>query len=102
MWPNANYNDYLSLRSPTKEQVEWGAKECEKFCLLFPVYFPHKNITPKMMELSLVIPTFIRTKPMIMNQMFKLEQQGEATHNTLNREERALKICTKRKTDISK
>ena len=44
-----------------------------------------------MIELSLVIPTFIRTKPIIMNQMFKLEQQGEATHNILNREERSLK-----------
>ena len=27
-----NVNEYLSLRSPTNEQVEWGAKECDK-CL---------------------------------------------------------------------
>ena len=44
-----------------------------------------------MVELSFVLPTFIRTKPILMNQMFKLEQQGEATHNSLNKEERALK-----------
>ena len=30
-----------------------------------------------MAELSLVIPTFLRTKPILMNHMFRLEQEGE-------------------------
>ena len=82
---------YLSLRSPTREQIEYGAQQCEMFCQLFPVYFPEKNLTPKMVDLSLVIPTFIRTKPIVMNHMFRLEQEREHLHNTLNKEERALK-----------
>ena len=35
----SNYNKYLALRSPTKNQVEEAALECEKFCKLFPTFF---------------------------------------------------------------
>ena len=87
----SNYNQYLALRSPTKEQVENAAKECEKFCILFPQYFPQKSLTPKMVELSLVIPTFLRTRPILMNHMFRLEQEGEHLHNKMNKEEMSLK-----------
>ena len=90
------YNKYLAIRSPTREQVEEAAKNCEKFCLLFPTFFPNKNLTPKMVELSLVIPTFLRTKPILMNHMFRLEQEGEHLHNTMNKEERTLKNICKR------
>ena len=72
----SNFNQYLALRSPTKEQVEKAAKECEKFCVLFPQYFPKKSLTPKMFEMSLVLPTFLRTRPILMNHMFRLEQEG--------------------------
>ena len=86
----SNFNQYLALRSPTKEQVEKAAKECEKFCVLFPQYFPKKSLTPKMFEMSLVLPTFLRTRPILMNHMFRLEQEGEHLHNKMNKEERAL------------
>ena len=49
-----------------------------------------------MVELSLVIPTFLRTKPILMNHMFRLEQEGEHLHNTMNKEERTLKNIYKR------
>ena len=39
----SNYNKYLALRSPTKNQVEDAALECEKFCKLFPTFFQPKT-----------------------------------------------------------
>ena len=87
-----------------------GNKECNAyksirendFCKKFPVYFPTMSLTRKMIELSLVLPKFIRTKPVFFT-MFRLEQEGEHIHkllndierilrNTLNREERYFKI----------
>ena len=41
----ANVNNYLALRAPTKEEIEFGAQECETCCLLFPVLF-HQKFTP--------------------------------------------------------
>ena len=86
-----NVDSYLALRDPTPQEVEWGVSQCELFCKRFPVYFPEKSLTRKMIELSLVMPKFIRTKPLLVNAMFRLEQEGEHLHKLLNDIERNLR-----------
>ena len=64
LWKNiSNIDKLFSLPDPTIEENEKMARECEKFCEIFPVQFPKKNITRKMAELSLVLPKFIRSSP---------------------------------------
>ena len=61
LWINlAKMDTFVSLRNPTPEQIEEGARECENWCKVFPSYFPTTNLTPKMVSLSLVFPTIIR------------------------------------------
>ena len=92
LWKNlAKIDTYFSLRNPTPEQVEEGARECEMWCKIFPVYFPTLNLTPKMVALSLVFPTVIRERGSLLNKIFRLEQAGEAMHKELNTLENGLK-----------
>ena len=53
--------------------------------------YSEKYLTRKMIELSLVMPKFIRTKPLLVNAMFRLEQEGEHLHKLLNDNERNLR-----------
>ena len=87
----------VSLRQPSVEENERMAKECEKFCILFPVMFPERNLTRKMVELSLVMPKIIRReKPGIINKILRLEQEGE--HAVINRIERNLTMTLNKST----
>ena len=43
-----------------------------------------KNLTRKMVEWSLVMPTFIREYKGLMNVILKLEQEGEHLHQLMN------------------
>ena len=44
---------------------------------VYPVYFPKRNLTIKMVEWSIVMPRFIREKKGFMNTVLRLEQEGE-------------------------
>ena len=98
-----NVDTYLALRDPTPQEVKFGSSQCELFCKKFPLHFPEIKLTRKMIELSLVMPKFIRTKPLLVNVMFRLEQEWKHLHkllndiernmrNILNREERYYKM----------
>ena len=85
LWENvSNVDKYMSNRHPTDEEVEKFAQECDKFCKLFPVFFPRKNLTRKMVELSLVLPKFIREMKGKLNTILRFEQEGEHLHQLLN------------------
>ena len=64
---------------------------CENWCKIYPVFFPNKNLTPKMTVYSLVLPRFIREKKGLVNTIFGLEQEGEHIHQILNSLERVYK-----------
>ena len=49
-----------------------------------------------MIEMSLVMPKFIREQPSLLNQILHLEQEGECLHAIMNRSESKFK-GTKRK-----
>ena len=53
---------FLAIRDPSPEQIELGAQECEMWCKKLPQFFPTKNLTRKMVEVSFVLPRFIREK----------------------------------------
>jgi hypothetical protein len=92
LWFNiTNIDTFLSLRSPSPQQNEEGAKECEKWCLIFPVLFPTRTMTRKMVEMSLVVPRFIREQPGMINKILRLEQEGERLHSVFNSAENKLK-----------
>ena len=85
----------MSNRTPSPEENEEGAKEYEYFCEIFQVLFPTRNLTKQM---SLVLPTFIRKGPGIVNKMLRLEQEGEHLHSLMNRAKTKYK-STKNKSD---
>ena len=87
----AKVDSFITLREPTDDQCEEAAVVCEEFCKLYPVFFPHKNLTRKMTEWSLVLPRFIREKKGMCNRMMRLEQEGEHLHKELNSLERSQK-----------
>ena len=85
LWQNlADIDTFMSIRNPTREENEKGAKESEKWCEIFPVFFPEKNLTRKMVEISLVMPKFIRKQPGLLNTILRLEQEGEHLHQIFN------------------
>ena len=52
----------------------------------YPVLFPTRSLTRKMMELSLVFPKFVRHDvPGMINKILRLEQEGESIHAKMNR-----------------
>ena len=58
---------------------------CEQWCKVFPVLFPQKSLTRKMVEMSLVMPKFIRDeKPGFIHKILCLEQEGERQHAEMN------------------
>ena len=65
---------------------------------MFPVMFPKRNLTRKMIELSLVFPRFIREQPGLINFILRLEQEGEHIHAPMNKSETKFR-STKRKCD---
>ena len=82
----SNIDSMMSIRQPTSEENEALAKECEKWCQVFPVLFPTRSLTRKMVELSLVMPKFVREEePGMINKILRLEQEGEAIHAKMNR-----------------
>ena len=92
LWQNlADIDTFMSIRNPTREENEKGAKECEKWCEIFPVFFPEKNLTRKMVEISLVMPKFIRKQPGLLNTILRLEQEGEHLHQIFNTLEKTYK-----------
>ena len=77
LWTNlSNIDHFFAIENPNDEEIELGAKECEKFTELFPVLFPNKSLTLKMVAMSLVLPRFIREQRLV-NKMLRLEQEGE-------------------------
>ena len=78
-------DEFFSLGKPTAEENEAGAIMCEQWCKVFPVLFPQKSLTRKMVEMSLVMPKFIRDeKPGFLNKILRLEQEGERQHAEMN------------------
>ena len=51
---------------------------------MYPVFFPNKNLTRKMVEWSVVVSRLIREKKGLLNAIFRLEQEGEHAHQILN------------------
>ena len=100
LWKNISEVDkMISLRKPTKEENEEMAKQCENFCKIFPVMFPERSLTRKMIELSLVMPTIIRReRPGMINKILRLEQEGEHIHAVINRLERNLTMTLNKST----
>ena len=84
------------MRSHFSQENESLARECEKWCEVFPVLFPKRTLTRKMIELSLVMPKFVREQPSLLNKILRLEQEGERLHAIMNRSETKFK-GTKRK-----
>ena len=74
---------YCKKQSPTVTEIEEGAKECENLCEIFPVLFPHKNLTRKQFLLSFILPRQIRQQKII-NKILRLEQEGEHLHQLFN------------------
>ena len=98
LWDNlSEFDTFISLREPTEDQCERAALNCENWCKMYPVFFPNKNLTPKMANYSLVLPRFIREKKGLVNTMFRLEQEGEHIHQVLNQLERVYKSISKSK-----
>ena len=91
----SNIDTFMSNRTPSPEENEEGATECEYFCEIFPVLFPTRNLTKK---ISLVLPTFIRNEPGMLNKILRLEQEGEHLHSLMNRAETKYK-STKNKSE---
>ena len=67
----SNIDKLMSLRSPTPQENESLARECEKWCEVFPVLFPKRSLTRKMIEMSLVMPKFIREQSFEQNLAFR-------------------------------
>ena len=85
LWENVTTVDtFFAKRDPTDEECEVAAQVCEEWCQLYPVYFPRRNLTRKMVEWSIVMPRFIREKKGFMNTVLRLEQEGEHLHQVLN------------------
>ena len=96
LWKNISTVDtFLAKRNPTEEECEAAAKECEEWCKMYPMFFPDKNLTRKMVEWSLVLPRFIREKGGLVNTILRLEQEGEDLHQLMNSLERKLKNVLK-------
>ena len=57
---------------------------CFQWCKLYPVYFPNRNMTRKMVEWSIVMPRYSREKKVFMKTVLRLEQEGEHLHQVLN------------------
>ena len=92
LWDNISaFDTFLAARDPTPMRCEEAAQLCEKWCKMYPVFFPHKNLTRKMAEYSLVLPSFIREKHDLVNKMMRLEQEGEHIHQVMNTLERVYK-----------
>ena len=99
LWENVSAIDKKnSIRNPTPEENEEGSKTCEEFCNIFPVMFPERTLTRKMVEMSMVMPRFIRADPGLLYKILCLEQRGVSLHATMNKLERKYK-STKRKQD---
>ena len=75
---------FFAKREPTDAECESAAQVCEEWCQVYPVFFPNKNLTRKMVEWSIMMPKFIREKKGFMNTMLRLEQEGEHLHQILN------------------
>ena len=85
LWENVTTVDkFFTKRNPSDEECETAAQACEQWCKIYPVFFPNRNLTRKMVEWSIVMPRFIREKNGLMNAMFRLEQEGEHAHQILN------------------
>ena len=69
-------DQHFSIRDPTPEESENCAKECEEWCKVFPVFFPNRNITRKMIEYSLVLPRFIREKKGLLIRSYVWNKRG--------------------------
>ena len=64
----------------------------ESWGIVFPVEFPEKNLTRKMVNMCLVTPTLIRKNPLgMINKILRLEQEGEHIHQVMNVKERRKK-----------
>ena len=51
---------FFAKRDPTDAECESAAQVCEEWCELYPVFFPNKNLTRKMVEWSIVMPKYKR------------------------------------------
>ena len=78
---------FFAKRDPTDAECESAAQVCEEWCELYPVFFPNRNLTRKMVEWSIVMPKFIREKKGFINTMLRLEQEEQEDlhdHQILN------------------
>ena len=80
----------FSNPSPTAEENEQGARDCESFLEEYPVLFPKEPIIRKMFVVSMVMPKFIRDQKMV-HKFLTLEQEGERLHKQLDYMERMYK-----------
>ena len=81
---NCAVDTFFAKRNPSDEECETAAQVCEQWCKMYPVFFPNRNLTRRMVEWSIVMPRFVREKKGLMNAMFRLEQEGEHAHQILN------------------
>ena len=66
------------------------------WCDIFLVEFPGKDLTRKMVEISLVLPKFKRKQPLgFINKILRLEQEGERLHNQMNNLEKKFMILNR-------
>ena len=79
-------NNVISKKNASKEDLEIGAKKCEKFGELYPVYFPDQTITRKQHVYCVVFPKYIREGKVY--RYLKIEHAGENIHAKYNRLEK--------------
>ena len=70
-----------------KEEILTLTERCDEFGQKFPIYFPQRNITPKIHELVFNIPLFVQKHKTI---GMLLEQEAESKHTSINAEVRPL------------
>ena len=71
----ANVNKLISKKNASKEELEIGAKNCEKFGEIYPVLFPNETITRKQHVYCFVFPGYIREG--YIYRYLKIEHMGE-------------------------
>ena len=77
----------FAKRFLNEDEITRVCKQCEEFCEIYPILFPHKKITPKMHFYSFDVPRFLKKHKTI---GLLSEEEGESLHAAINQQNRVL------------